>query len=220
MVKSRYEIFETAQLSAHHHLTKIVTRYLETNFLKPFPKHQNAAFASIKKFCQEINRPLILDSCCGTGHSSLKLSELYPDHGVVGIDKSMARLRRGRFYARDNLLLIQGDVIDLWQLCNQENLPIARHYLFYPNPWPKISHVKRRFHAHPIFKTMTALAPYFEMRTNWSIYAEECLHAFRILGHQPTLNLKKDSSYISMFEKKYVETACPIYVLVNDRTNY
>jgi tRNA G46 methylase TrmB len=45
--------------------------------------------------------------------------------------------------------------------------------LLYPNPWPKIGHLSRRWHGHPVFPAMLALGGVLECRSNWRIYIEE-----------------------------------------------
>ena len=39
------------------------------------------------------NRPVILDSGCGTGASTRKLANMHPQHLVIGVDRSAVRLR-------------------------------------------------------------------------------------------------------------------------------
>lgn len=215
-MRMHYQSFHTAQNAVHPSLTKEVIKHAENKFLRPIPSHQEDAFEEIKAFLKKRERPLIIDSGCGTGQSSLALAEKYSDHCVIGIDKSIARLKRASFKKPDHLLLVRGDLIDLWRLFERACLPITRHYLFFPNPWPKIGHLKRRFHGHPIFNTMISLAPYFEMRTNWHIYAEECYLALKILNRQPSLSLKTDQEALSLFEKKYLMSSCPIYIVKFD----
>jgi tRNA G46 methylase TrmB len=147
--------------------------------------------------------------------SSQILAQRFPDHLVVGIDKSSARLARALPRTPPNCLLIHGDVIDLWRLIKGEELPVRRHYLLFPNPWPKADQVKRRFHAHPVFETMVSLAPYFELRTNWLLYAKELVNALTLLGQKPTIERKVDDDFMTLFEKKYQESSCPVYMVQN-----
>lgn len=209
---STYNFF-SAQDGPHPDLLTVVARHQHALFQRPIADHQVVAFNRIVEYVNKRNRPLIIDSGCGTGLSSKNLAMAYPDHDVIGIDKSLHRLLRAEKSDTENLLLVRGDLIDLWRLLKSASLPIMRHYLLYPNPWPKISHLKRRFHAHPIFRTMVTLAPYFEMRTNWKIYADEMMMALTSLGEKPEMAMKTDNDAISLFEKKYLEAGCEIFVV-------
>ena len=56
----------------------------------------------------------------------------------------------------DNVLLLRAELTDFWKCCLssnqwQENACIYKHYLLYPNPYPKKSRLKSRFYAHPAF---------------------------------------------------------------------
>jgi tRNA (guanine-N7-)-methyltransferase len=214
VMTANYQHFFTQQNGPHKHLINIIGRNMQCEFRRPIPGHQYIAFKQIEQFVEKIGRPIIIDSCCGTGHSSHKLSSQFPDHAIIGIDKSRARLSRSP-KSKDNCLLIQGDVIDLWRLIAQTSWPIERHYLLYPNPWPKACHVKRRFYAHPIWPILVQLAPYLEIRCNWSLYAEEAMIALGMLSQTPVLRQKIDSEYMSLFEKKYIEASCSLYIIEN-----
>lgn len=211
-MNNTYQEFKSKQNSVHPELIDLVTKYARTTFLRPVPEHQRRVFDELLTFARNFDE-LIIDSGCGTGLSTMKLAEQFSNHGVIGIDKSLARLGRAASFDAPNYLLLRADVIDLWRLLREAKLPIARHYVLYPNPWPKISHLKRRFHGHPIFKTMIDLAPYFELRTNWQIYADECATAIRALGQTATVSEKQDKEYLSLFEKKYLLAHCPLYIV-------
>jgi len=56
----------------------------------------------------------------------------------------------------DNVLLLRAELSDFWTCCLssiqwQESASIYKHYLLYPNPYPKKSRLKSRFYAHPAF---------------------------------------------------------------------
>ena len=56
----------------------------------------------------------------------------------------------------DNVLLLRAELSDFWKCllssCQwQESVSIHKHYLLYPNPYPKKSRLKNRFYAHPAF---------------------------------------------------------------------
>jgi tRNA (guanine-N7-)-methyltransferase len=104
--------------------------------------------------------PLILDSCCGVGESSRLLARAFPNHYVIGVDQSASRLARGGGRAAEcpaNLDLVRADVVDYWRLLHEAGVRLDRHYLLYPNPWPKIGHLSRRWHGHPVFPTLLEL---------------------------------------------------------------
>ena len=57
---------------------------------KPIAKHTQAAFDQIYPHV-DASKNIILDSGCGTGRSTLILGEKYPNHTVIGIDRSFVR---------------------------------------------------------------------------------------------------------------------------------
>lgn len=210
-----YEFF-SAQSGPHHDLLPLVHRYKNSDFRRPIPSVQQIAFDRIVAFHAERQRPLIIDSGCGTAMSTIKLAEIFPDHDVIGIDKSAHRLMRAdTANARDNFLLVRGDLIDQWRLLAAARMPITHHFILYPNPWPKISQVKRRFYAHPVFATMLRLAPYLEVRTNWRVYAEELMIALDACDQKPELSMKTDNDFMTRFEKKYQEAGSELFVVTN-----
>ena len=212
MQQPSYDIFKSTQQGPAKNLGNMVERHLRSPYLRPIPAHQYAAFALLHNFVGQDVRPIIIDSCCGTGLSTARLAEQFPQHFVIGIDKSQKRLSRKAPSTSSNFLLLRADVIDMWRLLRSSDLLITHHYLFFPNPWPKATQIKRRFYAHPVFFSMATLAPYFEMRTNWQIYAEECQIAFSLLGRHATIELKNDAQYYTLFEKKYMQTLCKIFI--------
>lgn len=216
-MKISYNLFSTTQKGPAAHLEQIVQKHARTIYQKPIAAHQTQVLELARAFIKQQEKPIILDSGCGTGLSSTLLAKLYPDHCILGFDKSSARLSRLAQPLPPNCLILRGELIDMWRLLAQENWPIAQHFIFFPNPWPKASQIKRRFHAHPVFSTMAHLAPRLELRTNWRIYAEECARALEILGHNVNIREKSDQTYMTLFEKKYVEACCKIYIVKSEK---
>ena len=216
-MKTSYNLFSTTQTGPALGLEKIVQKHARTLYLKPIASHQTQVLELARAFIKQQEKPIILDSGCGTGLSSTLLAQLYPDHCVLGFDKSKARLSRLRGPLPNNCLILRADLIDMWRLLAEQKWEITQHYMFFPNPWPKASQIKRRFHAHPVFSTMAGLASSFELRTNWRIYADECALALGILGHAVSIQKKSDSSYMTLFEKKYVESGSQIFIVKSVR---
>jgi tRNA (guanine-N7-)-methyltransferase len=162
---------------------------------------------------------LVLDAGCGTGQSTLLLARMLPDCLVIGVDKSEVRLARGgvtRPPQRDgNAIRLRAELETFWRLALARGWRLQRHYLLYPNPWPKPGQLQRRWHAHPVFPQLLALGGRLEMRCNWEPYAREFAFAvnhFCGTGIAPE-QLGKGPS-MSPFERKYRNSGLPLYSVV------
>lgn len=202
------------QTGIHQKLAITVERHLKSRFRQPLQDHTRVAFAEAADFVARCARPLVLDAGCGNGHSSYRLARRHPDCCVIGIDKSAQRLHRGHQTRaelidadKQNVLLLRADISDFWRLAEQAGWRLAHHYLLYPNPWPKAAHLQRRWHGSALFPTILALGGHLQLRTNWSIYAQEFAHSLQIAGLKPRLQplqWQGDSeASISPFEEKY-----------------
>jgi tRNA (guanine-N7-)-methyltransferase len=173
----------SAQTGVHDQLAKLVDRHTASRFLKPVSAYNNAAFEkSIGAWRAAGERPLILDAGCGIGLSTLHLATQFPEHFVIGVDQSADRLARNVAWPGalpSNFVTVRADLIDYWRLMEQAEVYPDRHYVLYPNPWPKKHHLGRRWHGHPVFPTVVALGGYFECRSNWRIYIDECAAALK-----------------------------------------
>lgn len=207
----------SSQTSPHKNLAKLVLKYQNSEFQDSIPKHAVNAFQIANEFAA--SNQVILDSGCGTGESSHRLAQDFSEYNVIGIDKSIDRLQRGHAFGDlpANLLFVQCDCVHLWRLMSDANWNVARHYLFYPNPWPKPGHVQRRWHGHPIFPMMIALGGELTMRTNWKVYAQEFAHALEISGagkvEVKQLELEVCTAFTS-FEGKYIQSEHQLYEVV------
>lgn len=183
----------SAQTGIHEHLATLLDRHAAAPFRKPYADYNRAAFSASCERWQRIapDAPLILDSCCGVGESSIALAKAFPDHYVIGVDQSESRLSRKSSGKSDydvlpqNLDLVRADLVDYWRLMHDAGIRLARHYLLYPNPWPKIGHLSRRWHGHPVFPAMLELGGVLECRSNWKIYVDEfCFAVERLTAHR------------------------------------
>lgn len=211
----------STQQGLHPDLSHYVQRALDNQWQRPVADHTRAAFEHAQRFYQAHGGPLILDAGCGTGRSTRQLARRYPHACVLGIDRSADRLSRD--YSRelgdfpDNALLVRADLVDFWRLAHLAGWQPARHCLFYPNPYPKASQLKRRWHAHPVFPVLLALGGALELRSNWQIYVEEFALAIRqATGQSPrvgALSLTAESEFISAFEHKYFDSGHTLWQL-------
>lgn len=200
------------QKGIHSRLGKVVRTHLETSYRAPLQPHNIAAFETLRERIADISGPLILDSFCGTGHSTAALAEAYPNHFVIGIDQSASRLGRHPSQS-SNYCLTQANCEAIWAQLADAGIRAASHYLFYPNPWPKAKHLQRRIHGHPGFFDLTRLGGRVELRSNWQLYVEEFGVAMTLTGARGYVGrLPADEAGISLFERKYHESGQPLWV--------
>ncbi len=208
----------SSQTAPHRNLAKLVLKYQNSELQDSIPKHAENAFLIANKFVS--SNKVVLDSGCGTGESSYHLAKKYPDHKIVAVDKSIERLQRSHAFGEQpaNLLFVQSDCVHMWRLIRQAGWKIERHYLFYPNPWPKPGHLQRRWHGHPVFPTMLALGGMLVMRTNWEVYAQEFAQALTMSGcadiDMKQLKLDSDAA-ITPFERKYIQSGHQLYEVMS-----
>ena len=190
------------QRSVHEHLPALVHKHLSTRYERPVADHSQRAFEQLLAVLEQ-PRPLVLDSFCGTGHSTATLARTHPGHLVVGVDRSEQRLSRHPDAAAEGYLLLQADCEDIWHLLLQHGMAVEHHYLLYPNPWPKRKHLGRRVHGHAAFSWLLGLGGMVELRTNWQLYAEEFGMAMVLAGHPGVVSELTGQQPLSLFERKY-----------------
>lgn len=208
---------QSAQHGVHEALAERVRKHLVEPFRKPFAPYNRAALdASLAGW--DGRAPLILDAGCGVGHSTIQLARQYPDHWVIGVDQSQDRLARRKPYPDallpKNMVFVRADLVDYWRLLDEAGLRLARHYLLYPNPWPKIGHLGRRWHAHPVFPWIVRLGGVLECRSNWQVYIEEFACALELATSRaaPWERFEADSP-LTPFERKYRDSGQALYRL-------
>jgi tRNA (guanine-N7-)-methyltransferase len=202
----------SAQAAMHEQLAERVARHAATIFRKPVMPHNRAAFdASIACWQAAGGMPLILDAGCGVGLSTRYLAAQFPDHFVIGVDQSADRLARNTVWHDEmptNFTLVRADLVDYWRLMHAAGVRPARHFLLYPNPWPKIGQLGRRWHGHPVFPTIIDLGGQLECRSNWRIYVEEFASATaQLCGRDVRCHPYVTQTPITPFEQKYLSSS-------------
>lgn len=198
----------SAQNGVHEQLPALVAKHARTEFRKPVMPYHRAAFdASMAAWRAAGEPPLILDAGCGVGLSTLHLAAQFPDHFVIGVDQSADRLSRNTVWhgsMPDNFTRVRADLVDYWRLMHAAGVYPARHYILYPNPWPKIGQLARRWHAHSVFPTVVALGGILECRSNWRIYIEEMAAALaQLTSREVRCEPYVAQTAITPFEQKY-----------------
>ena len=204
------------QHQAHDQLEEILTRYQRSRYQRQPHSLSVELFENTLPSLLNASGQLILDAGCGTALSTELIAKEHPFDLVVGVDKSSHRLNRSTISGQSNLLLLKMDLVDFWLLSKQHKITYKKQFILYPNPWPKEKHLKRRWHAHPIFPSMIAIGGELELRTNWRIYAEEFSHAVQLLTGAKPCWQESDSGFDeihSRFEQKYLASAQRLYRL-------
>jgi len=212
-------LVSTGQSGLHPRLDTIVRRHLATPWAQPLHRPSVDAWRELEESgVFGPGRPLILDSGCGTGASTRRLAGMYPGHLVVGVDRSQKRLARGAakadVFIRENHVLVRAELATFWRLLLESGRSPERHFLYYPNPWPKSAHLRRRWHGHPVFPVLLSLGGEIEVRCNWEIYAREFARAAGLAtGVIAAVRQIKPDCPVSPFERKYLERGQTLYAV-------
>ncbi|MBW2940326.1 tRNA (guanine(46)-N(7))-methyltransferase TrmB [Zhongshania aquimaris] len=202
------------QRGIHPNLASTVTKHLHHLFKKPYAQHNVDAFNSANAWLDGRGRPLILDSFCGTGESSRQIARQYPDSLVIGVDKSAARLQRHQIDQHEDLenyLLVRADVDDFWRLAVDANWQLQRHFLLYPNPWPKSAQLQYRVHGSAVFPALIKLGGNITLRSNWKLYVDEFAAALSMTGNTAKATAYHPAATITAFERKYHLAGQPLW---------
>ena len=131
-------------------------------------------------------QPIVLDSGCGAGLSTYNLACTFPDAAVIGVDRSESRVDKGEALdLPDNALIIRAELATFWRLMLEAEhgdnpvrsalaaSRVSKHYVLYPNPYPKSSRLNLRWHGHAAFPALLAIGDDLEVRSNWRVYLDE-----------------------------------------------
>ena len=221
-MKYNSSLVKTNQTECHSDLFHIVKKNRINIYKKPISKHNKIAYEHA--ISKATSKKIIFDSGCGIGTSTRKLSNKYPDCFIIGIDKSESRIKKFLHYEEEvdeNFCIIRADLVDFWRLATEDGLKLQHHFIFYPNPWPKKNHIKRRWHGSPVFKNIVQLGGNLELRSNWEIYVNEfslALTEYGLKSHKTKLAHEMDY-YSTEFEEKYHNSNHDLWKLTTNINN-
>jgi tRNA (guanine-N7-)-methyltransferase len=110
-----------------------------------------------------VSKPLVVEIGFGMGQATWQIAAERTQYNYVGIEVHSPGVGRLIMEIRDksleNLKIIQHDAVEvLADMIPEKSL--AGLHIFYPDPWPKKRHQKRRIMRHPIADLMISrLAP-------------------------------------------------------------
>lgn len=123
-------------------------------------------------------QPIVMDIGYGMGEATWQIAKANPSTNYLGVEvhmpgvgKLMARLDE---YELTNVRLIERDVFEVFYYMVKDSSLDGVH-LFFPDPWPKKRHFKRRIVNERFLSDVAAkLKPggYLHIATDWVPYAE------------------------------------------------
>ena len=134
--------------------------------------------------------PMILEVGFGMGETTAEIARTNPQIDYLGVEVhgpgvgSLLRLIEA--HALSNVRIVQHDAVDVLKMMIAPESLAAIH-IFFPDPWPKKRHHKRRL-LQPQFARLLATrlqsGGYLHVATDWQEYAEWTL---AVLREVPTL---------------------------------
>jgi tRNA (guanine-N7-)-methyltransferase len=134
--------------------------------------------------------PRVLEIGFGMGAATAEIAIARPDTDFIGVEVHPpgvgALLQRIAQAGIGNVRIVQHDAV---QVLQQMIAPasLAGLHIYFPDPWPKKRHHKRRLIQAPLVALLVSrLAPsgYLHCATDWQPYAEQML---QVLSQEPTL---------------------------------
>ena len=165
-------------------------------------------------------KPTIIEIGFGMGHSTERIARERNDYNYLGIEvflNGFTKLLHAIGTAElDNVRLIRFDAVEVLKTMISDG-SVAGFHIFFPDPWPKKKHHKRRL-IQSEFAALLAqkLADngYIDCVTDWEAYAEQMLEVFAQVSvlHNPYHGFAPSRSWRpeTSFERKGIQKSHPI----------
>ena len=134
--------------------------------------------------------PLIVEIGFGMGEATAAIAQTLADKNFIGIEVHTpgvgALLKLIGEKGIGNLRIVQHDAVEVLEGMIAD-ASLAGLHIFFPDPWPKKRHHKRRLIQAEFVKLLTQkLAPggYLHLATDWEDYAH---HMMEVLGYERSL---------------------------------
>jgi tRNA (guanine-N7-)-methyltransferase len=137
--------------------------------------------------------PVVLEIGFGMGETTAAIAAAQPDVDFVGVEMHLpgvgALLRRVDDAKLTNVRILRNAAVDVG--ANIAPGSLAGIHVYFPDPWPKKRHHKRRLIQPPLVRALARLADdgYLHAATDWQPYADEILG---VLTAEPTLRNTAD----------------------------
>jgi tRNA (guanine-N7-)-methyltransferase len=183
---------------AHRHIRSFamrrghVTQGQRRAFDQRFPAFGVPYSPAIVDFQQVFGRcaPTVLEIGFGMGETTAAIAQERPDVDFLGIEVFTAGvgalLKRIDELGLTNIRIVHHDAVDVVRNMIPAD-SLAGVHIYFPDPWPKKRHHKRRLVAQPFIGMLAGrIAPggYLHCATDWENYAEQMLD---VLSREPQL---------------------------------
>ncbi|MDH5286710.1 MAG: tRNA (guanosine(46)-N7)-methyltransferase TrmB [Betaproteobacteria bacterium] len=125
--------------------------------------------------------PVVLEIGCGMGETTAAIAQAHPQVDFVGIEVHSpgvgALLKRVGELGLANVRVIRHDAVEVVEHMIGPG-SLAGVHVYFPDPWPKTRHHKRRLLKAPFVHALAlrlAAGGYLHAATDWEDYAQEML---------------------------------------------
>ncbi len=175
--------------------------------------------------------PLMLEVGFGMGDALVAMAAAHPERNYLGVEvyppgigSALLKVDAG---ALANVRLVRADVMDVLRSLKNDSLDGV--LVFFPDPWPKKRHHKRRLVQTPFVDLVCdklVIGGTFELATDWAPYAVDMLAL--IDGHSCFLNLAGKGHFaprpaerpVTKFQRRGERLGHAIFDLVFQRVEF
>jgi tRNA (guanine-N7-)-methyltransferase len=173
--------------------------------------------------------PHILEIGFGMGDATAQIAQALPQIDFIGVEVHTpgvgALLRKIGEGDLHNLRILQHDAVDVLEQMVEPG-SLAGVHVFFPDPWHKKRHHKRRLLQPPFVRLLASrLAPgaYLHCATDWQPYAEQMLE---VLSAEASLRNRSSSGFaprpdyrpLTKFEQRGLRLGHGVWDLVFERS--
>ncbi len=145
-----------------------------------------------------LQQNIICEIGFGVGKTLIQMAMDNPENNYLGIEvhrPGIANVARAiETLKLNNLRLIQGDAVEFFKHALPEAC-LTAVYLFFPDPWPKKRHHKRRIVQNDFIHLIASRLKsggIFHAATDWQAYAEQMMD---LLSNSILINTQKNQNF-------------------------
>lgn len=171
--------------------------------------------------------PVIVEIGFGMGQATSLIAQKNPNINYIGIEvhvpgvgRLLGDIKRNQL---KNLFIIEHDAVEVLETMIPDN-SLAGFHIFFPDPWPKKKHHKRRLMQRPNTNLLASkLSPnsYIYFATDWEEYAQSALEELNLTEnlHNKYENFAPHQDWRprTKFEQKGIDEGRQIYELIFEK---